>query len=108
VVAVAGMLQTGVVPADLRAALYRVLADVPGLQVTEQYANLDGVKGTAYGISQADGYRDELIVDTATGQYIGNRSIFENGLHDLPPGTVFSHSSVTTAVVTGLGVRPPN
>jgi hypothetical protein len=106
VVTVAGLLQTGVAPADLRAALYRVLADVPGLQVTEQYANLDGMKGTAYGMSQADGYHYELIVDTATGQYIGDRSILENGLHDLPPGTVFGHSSVTTTIVTGLGVEP--
>src|SRR5262249_13579561 len=41
----ADILRTGLVPADLRAAIYRALAKVPAMQITERVANLDGQKG---------------------------------------------------------------
>jgi len=102
---VADMLRSGLVPADLRAALYRTLAKVPGLEITEQVANLDGQKGTSYGIS-AGGERHDVIIDPATGQFIGERQIVEEGYENVPPGTVTEYTSVTTAVVSGMGVRP--
>jgi hypothetical protein len=104
---VADILRSGLVPADLRAALYRVLAQVPGLEITEQVANLDGAKGTAYGISE-NGTRHEVIIDPATGQFIGERQITEKGFAGIPAGTVIGYTSVTTAVVPGMGVRPPS
>ncbi|MFC4854375.1 CU044_5270 family protein [Actinophytocola glycyrrhizae] len=105
VVYVADVLRTGRVPADLRAALYRALAKVPTLEITEQVANLDGVAGTAYGIS-ADGSRHDIIVDRETGQFIGERQVTEEGYDNVPAGTVTSYTSVTTAVVPAMGVRP--
>jgi hypothetical protein len=105
VVYVADVLRTGQVPADLRAALYRALAKVPGLDITEQVANLDGVAGTAYGIS-AHGMRHDVIVDPATGQFIGERQVTEEGFDRIPAGTVTEYTSVTTAVVPAMGVRP--
>lgn len=102
---VADVLRTGLVPADLRAALYRVLARVPGIDVTEQVANLDGQKGAAYGIS-AKGIRRDVIVDPVTGQFIGEREVTEAGFNNVPPGSVISYTSMTTAVVDGMGVRP--
>lgn len=105
VIYVADVLRSGLVPADLRAALYRVLAKVPGLEITEQVANLDGAKGTAYGISE-NGIRHDVIVDPATGQFIGERQLTEKGFAGIPAGTVIGYTSVTTAVAPGLGVRP--
>ena len=105
VVYVADVLRSGMVPADLRAALYRVLGLVPGLEITEQVANLDGVKGTAYGVS-ADGQRHDVIIDPETGQFIGERDVAENGAKYIPAGTVMSYTSVTTAVAPEIGVRP--
>lgn len=105
VVYVADVLRTGRVPADLRAALYRALAKVPGLEITEQVANLDGVKGTAYGIS-AKGTRHDVIVDPETGQFIGERQVAEEGFGNVPAGTVMDYTSVTTAVVPEMGARP--
>jgi hypothetical protein len=102
---VADMLRSGLVPADLRAALYRTLAKVPGLEITEQVANLDGQKGTSYGIS-ADGQRHDVIIDPATGQFIGERQVVEEGYEYVPAGTVTEYTSVTTAVVSGMGARP--
>jgi hypothetical protein len=105
VVYVADLLRTGQVPADLRAALYRALAKVPNLEITEQVANLDGVEGTAYGIS-AKGRRHDVIVDPETGQFIGERQVTEEDLGDIPAGTVTQYTSVMTAVVPAMGVRP--
>jgi hypothetical protein len=105
VVYVADALRTGLVPAELRAAMYRVLAKVPGIQITEQVANLDGRRGTAYGIS-AGGHRHDIIVDPASGQFIGERQIAEEGRDDLPDGTVTSSTSVTMSVVPAMGARP--
>jgi hypothetical protein len=102
---VADMLRSGLVPADLRAALYRTLAKVPGLEITEQVANLDGQKGTSYGIS-ADGQRHDVIIDPATGQFIGERQVVEEGYEYVPAGTVTEYTSMTTAVVSGMGARP--
>jgi hypothetical protein len=105
VVYVADVLRTGQVPADLRAALYRALAKVPNLEITEQVANLDGVEGTAFGIS-AKGMRHDVIVDPKTGQFIGERQVTEEGFENIPAGTVMEYTSVTTAVVAAMGVRP--
>jgi hypothetical protein len=105
VVYVADVLRTGLVPADLRAGLYRVLAKVPALQVTEEVANLDGVRGTAYGIS-AGGMRHDVIVDPRTGQFIGERQVSEEGFDGIPARTVIGYTSVSTAVVPAMGVRP--
>lgn len=105
VVYVADVLRSGMVPADLRAALYRVLGLVPGLEITEQVANLDGVRGTAYGVS-ANGQRHDVIIDAKTGQFIGERQVAEDGTTMIPAGTVMSYTSVTTAVAPEIGVRP--
>jgi hypothetical protein len=89
---------SGRAPADLRAALYRALALMPGLQVTEQVANLDGWQGTALGLSKY-GVRYDLIIDPNTGQFIGERTVFEDNKHSVPPGTAFSYKSVSNPVV---------
>jgi hypothetical protein len=91
-------LSSGFAPADLRAALYRALALVPGLEITDQVANLDGKKGTAFGLSRK-GMRADLIIDPATGQFIGMREINETDWLGLPPGTVVNYSSVANPVV---------
>jgi hypothetical protein len=93
------------VPADLRAAFYRVLAKLPTVRVTEQFANLEGRKGTAFGV--ADQYqRIDVIIDPKTGRYIGERSVLVAPLHGVKAGTVYSYSAVDTAVVNGIGKRP--
>jgi hypothetical protein len=95
---VVATLVSGRAPADLRAALYRALALLPGLEVTEQVANLDGHQGTALGYTE-HGVRNDLIVDPATGQFIGERRVIESGHPYLPPDTVFSYTSVSNPVI---------
>jgi hypothetical protein len=95
---------TGLIPAQVRARLYRVAAMVPGLQVSDQHVNLDGRSGIALSIKRA-GHILEMIIDQPTGQYIGERTVWTGG-GSLPPGTVMGSSSTTTAVVARAGDAP--
>jgi hypothetical protein len=102
---VADLLRSGLTPADLRATLYRTLAKIPTLEITEQVANLDNQKGTAYGISTNE-KRQDVIIDPTTGQFIGERQITEEDYNNLPAGTVIEYTSVTTTITTTIGKKP--
>ena len=102
---VADVLVTGLVPADLRASLYRVLARVPGIEITEDVANLAGKRGTAFAIIGGGGRR-ELIIDTETGAYIGERTILTEDSEGIPAGTVAAFTAVSSAVVNAIGEKP--
>lgn len=97
------LLRTGMVPADLRASLYRVLADIPGVQVTDRAATVGGRPGVAIGrMEVADGYRTEIVIDPATGTLVGERSIVAADVGNtvqLPLGTVESETTVTRRLV---------
>ena len=97
-------LRSGLLPADLRTALYRALALLPDLQIIDRAANLDGRIGLAYGMD--DGItRHDIIIDERTGQFIGEREVVTHDGVDLPNGTVLNYTSVTTTVVDHLGSR---
>ncbi|MEJ2858818.1 MULTISPECIES: CU044_5270 family protein [unclassified Saccharothrix] len=94
----ADALRTGLMPAESRANLLRALTHLPGLDVTDDAADLDGRRGVALGISE-DGERQEIILDPATGEVIGERKVSDSMFAGIPKGTVTSYSSVTTTVV---------
>jgi hypothetical protein len=101
-VRITDLLSTGEVPADLRAALYRTLALVPGVTIVENEATLDGRTGVAVGYTEpARGsiWRDEILIDPATGLVIGDRAVTLNNYDDIPAGTTLSWSTVHTSVV---------
>ena len=100
----ADMLRSGQVPADLRSALYLALRQVPGLEVTEQMAALDGRVGFALGIVDPSGlFRQDIIIDPDTGATIGEREVFLQATDGVPAGTTRTLTSVTFAVVDHLG-----
>ena len=101
VVAAEGMLGTGQVPGDLRAAVYRALTRIPGMTVVDRQANLDGRVGIAIRIA-GPGWFDDLIVDPKTGDYIGSRS----NVKDSPGGSLLHSSAVTTGVADVIGAPP--
>ena len=98
------VLGSGLAPADLRAAIYRAIALLPGIQITDGFANLDGRKGVALGMNGFGG-RQDLIIDPATGQFIGYRTV-DNGKGGMPKGTVTYSSSMVTGVVDEVGAVP--
>ncbi|WP_410631491.1 CU044_5270 family protein [Amycolatopsis sp. cmx-4-83] len=106
------LLKTGVVPADLKEAVYRAVAKIPGLKITAQVANLDGRKGVALGVTPPDGgYLYEIIVDCDTGEFIGERTTQltpggDAGIEGIKANTVSAYSSVRTAITDQAGTVP--
>lgn len=103
VVFVADILRSGIVPADLRAALFRVLRTVPGVDVTSGVATIDGRTGVGIGrVESHDGVRQEVVIDPATGELIGEREVATEGVPaeaGVAPGTVMYATSVTRRAV---------
>lgn len=102
-------LRSGQFPAEVRANLFRALAQLPGLVVTDKRANLDGKEGIALGKKYYDEFI-EIIIDPANGDFIGTREVVaEDQTGDkgsLKKGTIRQSSSVTSAIVDSLGARP--
>ena len=101
---IADTLRAGTVPADLRGALLEAAALIPGVTITDQQATLDGRTGIAIGrYESADGTRQDIVIDPATGQVIGEREVqVEENRGDpgaFPARSTISWTSVTTTVV---------
>ena len=71
---VVDVLRSGRVPAELRTALFEVLRDLPGTQVTDRDATIDGRTGVAIGRPDIFGSHTELIIDPDGGQVLGERT----------------------------------
>ncbi|WP_336632241.1 MULTISPECIES: CU044_5270 family protein [unclassified Microbacterium] len=96
----ADRLRIGDVPADLRSAMYRAAAMIPGVALVDDQATLDGHRGVAIGRDEpAWGSRIEIIVDPATGAFLGERETLLRDQDGIPAGTIVSWTAVTTAVV---------
>lgn len=98
---IADTLRTGVVPADLRAALYKAAAGIPGVTITDHTATLDGRTGIAFGRDEGNGVRQEIIIDPTTGLLIGEREVLLRAgvLPGVPAGASMGWTAVTTTVV---------
>lgn len=99
-VTIADTLRTGVVPADLRAALFRAAALIPSAVLSDRQATMDGRTGTAVGVAVPDSFnREEIVVDPASGQMIGQRYVLLKAYQGDPAGTVHNEMSMRTTVV---------
>jgi hypothetical protein len=82
------------VPPDLQAALFRAAALVPGMRVFPDSVNVAGRHGTGVGFVTDRSHEELIIVDPATGRFIGTRSVLTRDykpapdIHLLPAGTV--------------------
>jgi len=99
-VTIADVLRSGLVPADLRAALFRTAQLVPGGRVVDTETNLDGRTGVAVGRDEGHSYRQDIIFDPQTGQVIGERQVALEASGDQPAGTVYGFSAVRSDVVS--------
>ncbi|HEX4442278.1 MAG TPA: CU044_5270 family protein [Galbitalea sp.] len=97
---IADTLRSGLVPAGLRAAMYRAAAMIPGVSVIASEATLDGRTGVAIGRTEpSDHLRQEIIIDPSTGLLIGERMVTLVAQSGLPAGTALEWTAVTTSVV---------
>jgi hypothetical protein len=100
---IADLLRCGFVAGDLRAALFRAATYIPGVNVTDKQANLDGRVGTAIGRDEGNTTRQELIFDPPTGQVIGERVVALDGSGTgIPSGETIEFTAVNTTVVSNL------
>lgn len=97
---IADSLRLGVIPADLRASMYKAAALIPGVVVADKQATLDGRKGVALGVHWADGkLRQDIIIDPATGLMIGERQVALVAMDGIPANTAFGWTAIKTSVV---------
>jgi RNA polymerase sigma-70 factor (ECF subfamily) len=104
---------SGIVPADLRGALYQVITNLPGVQVDSTTTEIDGHRGTAVGRLEPFGFRrQQIIFDAQSGRFLGEREIVvkddtsdahpqpgtSSALPHLPVGATYGSTSVTTNV----------
>jgi hypothetical protein len=101
----ADLLRNGTVPADLRLAVYRALAKLPHLEVTEDVANLDGRTGLSLAIT-GPATRDAIFVDPETGQFIGERVVTTVDEDGVPADTTIVDRALTYAVVDHQEDKP--
>jgi RNA polymerase sigma-70 factor (ECF subfamily) len=91
-------LRTGQVPADLRAALYKTAALIPGIKYIGNDVTLDGRTGVAIGLENSHD-REDIIVDPVTGLMIGERNVSLKAEFGIPAGTSSAWTSIMTTVV---------
>lgn len=93
-------LRTGIIPADLRASFYQAAALIPGVEVMDQQATIDGRTGIAIGKATPEGgSRQDMIIDPTSGLVIGERIVILQDFPGVSAGTVESWTSVQTSVV---------
>ncbi|MFC3890474.1 CU044_5270 family protein [Lentzea rhizosphaerae] len=95
-------LDSGVYPAAVRSAVYQALTYLPKLEVVDQAATIGGRTGTALGVTENE-TTEQIVVDQATGEYLGSRTLLAKDAWGLKKGQVIGVSSVTTTVVSGAG-----
>lgn len=100
-VRITDLLRTGLVPADLRAGLYKALAFIPGVTASEQ-ANFDGEPGIAIGRSEPlrAGQRAEMIIDPSNGLVIGERSVMTYAAFGLGANEIRGHIAIDYRIVS--------
>jgi hypothetical protein len=87
---------------ELRSALYRVLATVPGVERVPGQVDLAGRTGVA--IAQtANGKRTEIIIDPASSRMIGSRTVALTARDGIAAGTVIFSASANQKIVERLG-----
>lgn len=97
---IADRLRSGVVPAELRAAMYEAAALIPGVEFVDGQVTLDGRVGVAIGRDEdVWGARMEIIIDPETGEFIGERTVSLRDQDGIPAGTTLEWTAVTTQVV---------
>lgn len=111
-VLVGDLLRETVTPPDLRAALFRVAARIPGVELVGEVTDPAGRKGTAIARTSDDsGYRArvELVFDPDTSELLAEREVLLERMDwiDAEPGTVIGYAVyLESGIVESASARP--
>jgi hypothetical protein len=107
------LLQAYPLPPELRAAFYRVLTQLDGVELIGSVTDMSGRRAVAVGIlidkGQPLAERSELLLDPDTGRLLGSRSVLAREVPGwrIPAGTLISESVYLDAsVVDSPTARP--
>jgi hypothetical protein len=88
------------------AALYEVASTLPGIELVGPSSDSMGRPGVGVAVT-SNGFREELVLDSGTGQLLGEFQTNLDARADLPAGTVIeSVSYVSTGVVDSTTQQP--
>ncbi|HET7798851.1 MAG TPA: CU044_5270 family protein [Humibacillus xanthopallidus] len=103
IVLVADVLRSGIVPSDLRSALFEVLKTVPDVDITSRVVTLHGQPGVGIARTEpVNGTRQEIIVDPGTGLLIGERTVAVEPTSGVAVGMVITETSVRSTLVNEI------
>ncbi|MFC0623578.1 CU044_5270 family protein [Kribbella deserti] len=103
-VEVTDMLGNPAIPADVRAAVFKAIAKIPGLRAVPA-VDLLGRKAMAFGVAD-DSEWHEVLVDPATGNYLGERQVARKPFAGVKPGETVSQNALEELLVNKVGQRP--
>lgn len=107
-VIVGDLLRESVAPAKVRAALFKVAAEIPGVELLGTVEDPAGRTGTAVAYTH-DGVRSELIFDPATALLLAERDTLVEPVSYIPfdPGTVVGYAVYLDAGIVGSTTVTP-
>ena len=98
-------LKTGLVPADLRGALYGAIGLIPGAAIIRDTANVDGAPAVALAVDDGT-RRTDVLIDPSNGEFVGERVTMTSDAFGLRAGVVTSQTAMRRSVVDELPEPP--
>ncbi|MGW2815772.1 CU044_5270 family protein [Streptomyces sp. NPDC001415] len=101
------LLSEQIAPSATSAALYKVAAQIPGVELVPKATDADGRQGIAIAFTQGSS-RHEWIFDKDTYTYLGQREVLVKEEDGLKPGTVVGQTTVVERAVTDAKKELPD
>jgi hypothetical protein len=103
---VENMAEGTLIPPAALSALFSAAAEIPGVTVDQNMVDAAGRHGIAVGRTY-QGFRQELIFDRQTFNYLGTREVTAQAIYGVAAGTVTGFTAVLkAAVVDRVGQQP--
>jgi hypothetical protein len=102
------MLRETYAPSKLRAALYRIVANLPGVEYVGRATDDAGRTGIGVAFpNENGGVRQELVFDPITSQLLAERSVLTQDAQEGPAGAVMESATyLVSGVVNSTHQRP--
>jgi hypothetical protein len=113
--AVQGLMQSFVLPPQLDAAFYGVLAKLPGVTFDSSVKDLSGRTDAGFSITREGYFKDEIMVSPTTFAYLGlqdiavadHTNVALDGTYHIVPGQILAWQAVlASGIVDQAGQRP--